>query len=57
MSVLLVLLIAPVGLLTILGLSWFEDRVLAPPPSPGEQVIDNAQGREPGIRIVRAARR
>lgn len=39
MSVLLCLLIAPLGLLLILGMSWFEDHVLRPPTSPADQVV------------------
>jgi len=39
MSVLAWLLIAPLGLLVILGLAWFEDRMLRPPASPAEQVL------------------
>ena len=39
MSVLAWLLIAPLGLLVILGLAWFEDRILRPPASPAEQVL------------------
>ncbi|WP_042401813.1 hypothetical protein [Streptacidiphilus carbonis] len=39
MSVLLCVVIAPIGLLVILGMSWFEDHVLRPPTSPGEQVV------------------
>jgi hypothetical protein len=39
MSVLVWLLIAPLGLLLILGLAWFEDHVLRPPASPAEQVL------------------
>jgi hypothetical protein len=39
MSVLLCLIIAPLGLLVILGMSWFEDHVLRPPTSPADQVV------------------
>ncbi|WP_037607271.1 hypothetical protein [Streptacidiphilus rugosus] len=39
MSVFLCLLVAPLGLLVILGLSWFEDHVLRPPVSPADQVV------------------
>ena len=39
MSVLAWLLIAPLGLFFILGLAWFEDRILRPPASPAEQVL------------------
>ncbi|QMU78550.1 hypothetical protein GXW83_25425 [Streptacidiphilus sp. PB12-B1b] len=39
MSVLAWLLIAPLGLLLILGLAWFEDTVLRPPASPADQVL------------------
>ncbi|TDU03602.1 hypothetical protein EDD99_2041 [Streptomyces sp. 846.5] len=39
MSVLLCVVIAPIGLLVILGMSWFEDHFLRPPTSPGEQVV------------------
>lgn len=39
MSVLLCVVIAPIGLLMILGMSWFEDHFLRPPTSPGEQVV------------------
>ena len=39
MSVLTWLLVAPLGLLVILGLAWFEDRILRPPASPAEQVL------------------
>jgi hypothetical protein len=39
MSVLSWLLVAPLGLLIILGLAWFEDHVLRPPASPAEQVL------------------
>jgi hypothetical protein len=39
MSVLAWLLIAPLGLIFILGLAWFEDRILRPPASPAEQVL------------------
>jgi hypothetical protein len=39
MSVLLCVVIAPIGLLIILGMSWFEDHFLRPPTSPGEQVV------------------
>ncbi|MEY9964692.1 hypothetical protein ABIA33_002734 [Streptacidiphilus sp. MAP12-16] len=41
MSVLLCLLIAPLGLVVILGMSWLEDHVLRPPTSPGEQVVQS----------------
>lgn len=41
MSVLLCLVIAPLGLLMILGMSWFEDRVLRPPTGPAETVLLN----------------
>jgi hypothetical protein len=39
MSVLAWLLVAPLGLFFILGLAWFEDRILRPPASPAEQVL------------------
>ena len=39
MAVLTWLLVAPLGLLVILGLAWFEDRMLRPPASPAEQVL------------------
>ena len=39
MSVLLCVVIAPIGLLMIMGMSWFEDHFLRPPTSPGEQVV------------------
>ncbi len=39
MSVLAWLLVAPLGLFFILGLAWFEDRMLRPPASPAEQVL------------------
>ena len=39
MSVLVWLLIAPLALLVILGLAWFEDHVLRPPTSPADQVL------------------
>ncbi|MFC5907302.1 hypothetical protein [Streptacidiphilus monticola] len=42
MSVFLCLLVAPFGLLVILGLSWFEDHFLRPPQSPADQVVQHA---------------
>ncbi|SEK96028.1 hypothetical protein [Streptacidiphilus jiangxiensis] len=42
MSVILCLLVAPLGLFLILGLSWFEDHVLRPPASPAEQALQKA---------------
>ncbi len=44
MSVLSWLLVAPSGLLLVLGLSWFEDHVLRPPTSPADQVLQNDPG-------------
>jgi hypothetical protein len=42
MSVILCLLVAPLGLFLILGLSWFEDHVLRPPASPADQALQKA---------------
>ncbi|MBF9071299.1 hypothetical protein [Streptacidiphilus fuscans] len=42
MSVFLCLLVAPLGLIVILGLSWFEDHVLRPPTSPADQVVQKS---------------
>ena len=41
MSVLLCLIIAPLGLIVILGMSWLEDHVLSPPTSPADQVVQS----------------
>ncbi|MEZ0089390.1 hypothetical protein [Streptacidiphilus sp. EB129] len=66
MSVLLCLLVAPLGLVVILGMSWFEDHFLSPPTSPADQVVRSQMARDlpvPGpvaqgsvelLRIVRA---
>ena len=52
MPVLLCLITAPLGLCMLLGMSWFEDRVLRPPTSPADRVV---QDRAPVelLRIVR----
>ena len=52
MPVLLCLITAPLGLCVILGMSWFEDRVLRPPTSPGDRVVRN-QAPVELLRIVR----
>jgi hypothetical protein len=57
MSVLSWLLVAPLGLIVILGLAWFEDHVLRPPASPAEQVLQR-EGEPPSgaelLSLVRA---
>ena len=52
MPVLLCLITAPLGLCILLGMSWFEDRVLRPPTSPADQVVQNHAPVEL-LRIVR----
>jgi hypothetical protein len=52
MPVLLCLITAPIGLCFLLGMSWFEDRVLRPPTSQADRVPTPAPVEL--LRIVRA---
>ena len=52
MPVLLCLITAPLGLCVLLGMSWFEDRVLRPPTSPADRVVQHQTPAEL-LRIVR----
>ncbi|MFC1419761.1 hypothetical protein [Streptacidiphilus cavernicola] len=53
MPVLLCLITAPLGLCVLLGMSWFEDRILRPPTSPADRVVQDHAPVEL-LRIVRA---